>query len=532
MATETRPRRSPRALLALAALAAAVGLGSDAASSSTLALSAVRAGNGGVPYQGDRPRLVTVSPNGDGLRDWARVAFRLARTTRVTLQVSVEGGRAAPPRVIYSRSRRFHAGAHSVRWTPPPAIEPRTYRLRVLADGRESAQLVVRVLGVEAAFGRQSYEPGANARLVVSSDARRLLVQLFQAGPETRPNLYSAYGNDELFGIPAGSAYAFDWARHRNRRFALRLRLPEGPSGLYFARLVADDGRVGFAPFVLLPRHLGSSRVAVVFPTNTWQAYNHRDVDGDGIGDTWYSRETVRRIDLTRPYLHRGVPTRFRGYELGFLRWLHSTNKQVDFVTDRQLDRLSGRRLQRLYDLVVFLGHHEYMTRRAYDHTVRYRDLGGNLMFTSTTNFLWRVARHGHWLVRGRMWRALGRPEASLIGVQFSNNDGGKNQGHYLVVGAKAAPWAFRDTGLADGGTFGHGGIEIDARTPASPPGTIVLATMRNLQGGRHSAEMTYYGTAAGAKVFAAGTLNFAGTALETPVSGLLENLWRRLARP
>jgi hypothetical protein len=100
------------------------------------------------------------------------------------------------------------------------------------------------------------------------------------------------------------------------------------------------------------------------------------------------------------------------------------------------------------------------------------------------------------------------------------------------VVGAEAAPWAFRGTGMRDGDSFGHGGIEIDARTAASPRGTIVLATMPNLQGPGYSAEMTYYSTRAGAKVFAAGTLNFAGTALEPPVSALLENVWRQLARP
>src|SRR6185369_4302864 len=126
----------------------------------------------------------------------------------------------------------------------------------------------------------------------------------------------------------------------------------------------------------------------------------------------------------------------------------------------------------------------------------------------------------------------LGRPEAGLIGVQYLRNDGGKHQGHYLVVGADAAPWAFRGTGLHNGSTFGHGGIEIDARSSASPRGTIVLAWMPNLQGPGYSPEMTYYSTRSGAKVFAAGTLNFAGTALEPTVRPLLENVWRQLARP
>ena len=78
-------------------------------------------------------------------------------------------------------------------------------------------------------------------------------------------------------------------------------RARAGPaSGLYFARIETDDGRVGFAPFVLLPRPFGEHRIAVVFPTNTWEAYNHRDVDGNGIGDTWYANNAIPRIDVTR----------------------------------------------------------------------------------------------------------------------------------------------------------------------------------------------------------------------------------------
>jgi hypothetical protein len=44
--------------------------------------------------------------------------------------------------------------------------------------------------------------------------------------------------------------------------------------------------------------------------------------------------------------------------------------------------------------------------------------------------------------------------------------------------------------------------------------------------------EMTYYRTPAGAKVFAAGTLNFGASALAPIPSQMLENLWAQLTRP
>ena len=43
---------------------------------------------------------------------------------------------------------------------------------------------------------------------------------------------------------------------------------------------------------------------------------------------------------------------------------------------------------------------------------------------------------------------------------------------------------------------------------------------------------MTYYETAAGAKVFAAGALNFAASVGQPPVPTMMENLWGRLAVP
>ena len=61
---------------------------------------------------------------------------------------------------------------------------------------------------------------------------------------------------------------------------------------------------------------------------------------------------------------------------------------------------------------------------------------------------------------------------------------------------------------------------------------TVLLATIPNLLGLGRSAEMTYYETPAGAKVFAAGTLNFAASSDEPAVSRLLENLWARLSKP
>ena len=225
------------------------------------------------------------------------------------------------------------------------------------------------------------------------------------------------------------------------------------------------------------------------------------------------------------------MPFRFRDWDLDFIAWLNRTGKRVDFLSDDDLERFgSARELATAYDLVVFPGHAEYVTERAYDLVGRYRDLGGNLMFLAANNFFWKVRREGQRLSRVRLWRSLGRPEAGLVGVQYAASDYGAHQAGYRVSGAE--PWAFAGTGLREGDVFGRYGIEIDARSAASPPQTRVLATIPDVMGPGRSAEMTYYETPAGAKVFAAGSLNFAASIGEPVVAQLVENLWARLSRP
>ena len=62
----------------------------------------------------------------------------------------------------------------------------------------------------------------------------------------------------------------------------------------------------------------------------------------------------------------------------------------------------------------------------------------------------------------------------------------------------------------ARGREWGDFGIEIDATAPSSPTGTTMLAQIPNGYRPGFTAQMTYYETAAGAKVFAAGAFSLA----------------------
>jgi len=390
-------------------------------------------------------------------------------------------------------------------------------------DGRDERQEPTNRPTVEAAFPEESYAPGNVARLVIWTSGRNVSLQVFHAGTEEarmRPR-------DVMLGSPVTPVRELG-NLPQGRRIAVPLG--EWPSGLYFAKLIAKGGKVGYAPFVLRPHNLGEHRVAVVLSTMTWQAYNFHDDDRNGTLDTWYAGQKHAR--LGRPYENRGTIPHYKYYDEPFLRWLLATGREVDYLADADVDRrsTSGRLLADAYDLIVFPGHHEYVTPHEYDAITAYRNLGGNLMFLSANNFFWRTVKSGKVMTRTNKWRDVGRPESALIGVQYFGNDAGQHRGPWILRDAPAERWIFAGTGLGTGSRFANAGIEADETTSSSPRGTQVLGVIPNLFGTGHDAQMAYYETKNGAKVFAAGAFTLAGSAWWPDVTQVLENLWTRLA--
>jgi hypothetical protein len=491
-------------------------------------LRGLRVGNGGRPFAGDRPTLTTLGPS----RPTARLHFALSRRAHVSLEVLETGHGRSSKRLVPGarppRAARLAAGVHELSWTPPVSLPARKYILRVAArhgDVHERPSAVARLLGVDAAFARRSALPGETVPLLVATDAKRLSLQMLRSGPERE----TTSTNDVIEGVPVSDPIAFDWRGHANAPAPIEVEVGDWPSGVYAARLDADDGRVGFAPLIVRPAQ-PASRIAVVMPTSTWAAYNFYDADGDGWGDTWYARWRTRHVDLTRPNFERGVPHRYRSYDLAFQHWLAQTGTVVDTYADEDLEAFAAAGLRAAYDLVAFPGHTEYATDSLFAVTEAYRDLGGNLLFLSANNFYRRVDRRHHVLTLIGEWRKLGRPEAALCGVEYVASDRGKWRAPFTVVGADIAPWAFAGTGLDNGSTFGIYGVEFDARAPQSPAGTQVLANIPNVLGGPHTAEMAYYEHPSGARVFSAGALDFGGKILLWPEARtLFENVWQRL---
>jgi hypothetical protein len=409
---------------------------------------------------------------------------------------------------------------------PSPASEPHPRSAGSAADGRDTRLQPTRRPTVEAAFTKESYAAGAVARLVIWTGGRNASVQLFQAGTEHG----ALTPRDVMGGSPVSPKQHLGDVRHGN---VIRLRIGSWPSGLYFAKATAAGGKIGYAPFVLRPRALGEHSIAVVLSTMTWQAYNFHDDDGDGVPDTWYQDQNNLSLTarLGRPYENRGVIPHYKYYEQPFVRWLVAKHPDVDYFADADLDAASttGRRLAAAYELVVFPGHHEYVTRHEYDAVTAFRNLGGNLMFLSANSFYRLTIKQGDVMHRAARWRDLGRPEAALIGTQYFDNDAGEHRGPWIVRKTRDAEWLFAHTRLRPGSAFASGGIEGDEVAASSPRSTRIVAAIPNLFGTHHNADMTYYETRNGAKVFAAGAFTLAGAVWWKDVREVVENVWHRL---
>ena len=368
---------------------------------------------------------------------------------------------------------------------------------------------------VQAYFLKRSYAPGQTARLVVARAPQGTTMQVFHADVQ-----HSSRRTDAMTGVSVSGPVPV-------ARGSVTVPIGDWQSGLYFAQLTAGRG-VGYAPFVVRPIVRGENPVAVVLPTNTWQAENFIDRDHDGYGDTWYTDPRVETVPLARPFLNRGVPPRLSAFPF----WMWEYGKHADFIADDDLEGFgSGATLAGLYKLIVFAGHEEYVTAHMFDLVTRYRDLGGNLAFLSSNSFFYRVVRRGNAIRCLGRFRDEGRPEAALIGVQYLdwNHNRFRNK-PYVVVGAQHAPWFFAGTGLRNGNRFGYAyGVEIDARARASPRGTAILAELPNIFGRGRTAQMTYYVGKSGAKVFAAGAFNF-DSSQSAVTDRLLLNLWDYLS--
>ena len=333
-------------------------------------------GNIGRRYAGDRSLFATVSPGDPGARHRNRPfhpqSCRDRRGSRLSAPRSARRASCGRPRA------RFAPGAHELALDPRPRppgrlvrhaphdrpARRRHHRARRPAPGLDRASAGRPSSACSASRRRSSAArtvPGEPMELRILADAPALTLQFLRVGAETRPSERAQ--RRDARARPRATRCRWTGPGSARPRSTITVQTGDWPTGVYAARLTTDDGRVGFAPFVLRPTTPGAQRQLVVLPTNTWQAYNIYDGDGDGWGDTWYAGGNPP-VDLTRPYRDRGVPPRFKALRPR-LPALARTNRQgrpTSSPTTTSRRSRPATSCARATTSIVFPGHSEYVT--------------------------------------------------------------------------------------------------------------------------------------------------------------------------
>jgi uncharacterized repeat protein (TIGR01451 family) len=329
----------------------------------------------------------------------------------------------------------------------------------------------------------------------------------------------------------------------------------DAASGYYRVRFVLPGGQSS-ATFVIVRAPPGAqAAVLVQVPVNTWQAYN--SWDGRSLYDIAGAAARANRVSFDRPYAWSAPMNQSPlGWEYPLVAFLEQAGYDVSYQTDLDTDRdpasLLGHRL------VIDIGHDEYWTEAMRDAFEAARDAGVNLAFMGSNDAYWRaryedggrtlaVYKSGDDPLAGAdaktgLFRALGRPECGLIGIQHQGGRLNWPAGDYTVVAsALGHPW-FAGTGFEAGSVVrGVVGVETDTIPSwdgGASCGHALTVLFHHEAGGDTlgNADATVYTAPSGARVFAAGSKRFVWGLADPPpgsgrTHGLVDPRLQRFAR-
>jgi N,N-dimethylformamidase len=296
------------------------------------------------------------------------------------------------------------------------------------------------------------------------------------------------------------------------------------PSGVYAARLRADEHE-DHVPFIVRPpRGRRTSDIALVLPTYTYLAYANDtntwrgnpaitpadeilarlqkedyyamdtrlkslyDLHPDGSGVALASAR--RPLVNMRPRYHLAIlaaPHAFSA-DLHIVDWLEEKDIQVDFLTDEDV-HFEGERLLARYRALLTGTHPEYTTEAMLHAYEAYLQGGGRLAYLGGNGFYWvtsvdperphiielRRGRRGTGLWKGPpgedyhattgelggLWRDRGLAPQRLVGVGFIADGIGKASGYKRLEGSTDPRVSFAFEGIGPDEVIGDFGLVL-----------------------------------------------------------------------
>ncbi len=455
------------------------------------------------------------------IRQWHYVAGSVSPADgQLVLHRETAGRAGRPATVVTSREellasplgRTVYVGVLSAGPLHPAAITS-------VADGAYNGKIdAPRALPAAldaAALSRQSAAAGTLSKLTfVNSPMRRATGHNWSGQAldwRVSPAEYGAtwYHDDDL--ADAGWPPAFSWHVPSHSR-----------SGMYAARLTADDHE-DVIPFYVRPAAGGrTSPLAVLIPTFTYTIYSNfyhparaatarcggtRDEIASAflgehreLGLSLYCRHRdssgVAHVSSRRPMIdqrpwHRIVTRGNAGREVSgdlyLLDWLEHVGIEYDTITDGDL-HAEGADLLRPYAGIVTGGHPEYVTEEILAALGGYVDGGGNLAYLGGNGFYWVTtvadsAPHLLEVRRGRSgsrtwtgepgeghhstgepgghWVDRGRAPQALVGVGFCAQGGGPGAGYDRMPDSHDPRAAFIFDGIGRDEVIGDFGLKL-----------------------------------------------------------------------
>ena len=461
--------------------------------------------------------------------------------------------------------------------TPPPTVSPVSEENA--RPGTPNALITPargRAPGLEAYADRVSVLPGEAVGLYVATSGRTTVT-----AHALRIGFYGGVGQRQVWTgsfaahpqpavreltapVPDAGGLAASRAAYAPWTLTTTVSTQGWPEGAYVIRL--DSGAA--SRYVLLTVRSASAvgRVVVVNAPMTWQAYNTwggRGLYGDE-GNAFARRSLA--VSFDRPYSDGYGAGRFFEYDTTVLREAERLGLPVAWETD--YDVATDPSILDGATAIVFGGHAEYWTGPMHDAVVRHVAEGTNLAVFGANTSYWRVRLAGAGLdlgvaparADGRPRLVVGpkspsldplaasdpagatarfrdhphpRPEEALTGMRY---DCYPAKADWVV--SDASWWGYAGTGLRDGDRLpGLVGPESDRVYPSGvrPTPMDVVAYTRLSCGGHETAHTgVYWSNAAGAGVFAAGTMDWrAGTdRVGLAVATITDNVLRAFAAP
>lgn len=356
---------------------------------------------------------------------------------------------------------------------------------------------------IEAYTDKKSYLPGETIHFHVSTNAETYSIEI-------RKEQWQRVMIAKVAGLPGGF---HETPPYEQRPWAEGAGWPVGYSwvvpaewenGNYLALLRTTSGEYTYTyhPFIVRTRSPSSrSKVAFVMNYNTRNAYNRWG--GKSLYFTRVPDDGHKGVEVTflRPFeASSGRGNNYWG------QWEVSSQLIADgfdpeFITE--WDICSNPAILRAYHVLVFAGHHEYISRRTYDALEAHHRRGGHLAFFSGNDIWWQVRfeDNGNRMVGYRsyalredpmrgvddarvttLWKEkpLDRPAEALQGVSYVLYSYCFEREDFIVQDCNH--FMFEGTGLGNGDAFGYktASGENDDIGPSSPPiMDVVLAGHR-----------------------------------------------------